>query len=82
MVQCYIRLTGTSVARPVSELKGFKRIRLAPGQTREVEFILAKGELSFWNLQMKEVVEPATLEVRIAPDSTTQGSPVSVIIEP
>ncbi|HEX3902039.1 MAG TPA: glycoside hydrolase family 3 N-terminal domain-containing protein, partial [Polyangia bacterium] len=42
VVQCYIRLTGTSVARPVSELKGFQRIQLAPGQTRQVEFILAK----------------------------------------
>ena len=74
MVQCYIRLTGTSVARPVSELKGFQRIRLAPGQTRQVEFTLAKDELSFWNIQMKQVVEPATLEVRIAPDSV-QGAP-------
>lgn len=80
VVQCYIRLTGTSVARPVSELKGFQRIRLAPGETRQVEFILAKEELSFWNLQMKQVVEPATLEVRIAPDST-QGAPVSLLIE-
>jgi beta-glucosidase len=81
VVQCYIRLTGTSVARPVSELKGFQRIRLAPGQTGQVEFILGKDELSFWNIQMKQVVEPATLEVRIAPDSA-RGSPVSVVIEP
>ena len=81
VVQCYIRLTGTSVARPVSELKGFQRVRLAPGQTRQVELTLTKHELSFWNIQMKQVVEPATLEVRIAPDSV-QGVPVSVIIEP
>jgi beta-glucosidase len=81
VVQCYIRLTGTSVARPVSELKGFQRIRLVPGETRQVEFILAREELSFWNIQMKQVVEPATLEVRIAPDST-RGTPVSLIIEP
>lgn len=81
VVQCYIRLTGTSVARPVSELKGFRRVRLAPGETQKVEFILGKDELSFWNIQMKQVVEPATLEVRIAPDSV-EGAPVSVIIEP
>jgi beta-glucosidase len=81
VVQCYIRLTGTSVARPVSELKGFQRVQLAPGQSREVEFTLAKDELSFWNIAMREVVEPATLEVRIAPDSA-RGAPVSVIIEP
>ena len=81
VVECYIRLTGTSVARPVSELKGFQRIRLAPGETRQVDFILAKEELSFWNLQMKQVVEPAILEVWIGPDST-RGAPVSLIIEP
>jgi beta-glucosidase len=65
----------------VTELKGFQRIQLAPGQTRQVEFALSKDELSFWNLQMKELVEPAMLEVRIAPDSI-RGAPVSVIIEP
>ncbi|HET6150402.1 MAG TPA: glycoside hydrolase family 3 N-terminal domain-containing protein [Polyangia bacterium] len=81
VVQCYIRLTGTSVARPVSELKGFQRIRLAPGQSRQVEFTLGRDELSFWNIQMRQAVEPAALEVRIAPDSTA-GAPVSVIIEP
>ncbi len=81
VVQCYIRLTGTSVARPVSELKGFQRISLAPGQTRQVDFTLTKPELSFWNIQMKEIVEPSILEVRIAPDST-RGLPVSVIIDP
>ncbi len=81
VVQCYIRLTGTSVARPASELKGFQRIRLAPGETRRVEFVLTREELSFWNIQMKSVVEPATLEARIAPDST-RGAGVSVIIEP
>ncbi|HEX3694948.1 MAG TPA: glycoside hydrolase family 3 N-terminal domain-containing protein [Polyangia bacterium] len=81
VVQCYIRLRGTSVARPVSELKGFQRIRLAAGETRQVEFILAKEELSFWNIQMKQVVEPAALEVRIGPDST-RGEPASLTIEP
>ena len=81
VVQCYIRLTGTSVARPVSELKGFQRIQLAPGQTRKVAFTLRQEELAFWNLQMKQVVEPSTLEVRIGPDST-RGVPASLIIEP
>jgi beta-glucosidase len=80
VVQCYIRLRGTSVARPVRELKGFERVSLAPGQTRQVEFTLGREELSFWNLEMKRVVEPASLEVWIAPDST-RGIPAQVIIE-
>ena len=40
IVQLYIRQRGTSVARPVRELKGFRRITLAPGQSQRVEFTL------------------------------------------
>ena len=70
IVQLYIRQRGTSVARPVRELKGFQRITLAPGQSRRVEFTLGRDELRFWNINMKNVVEPAEVTVWIAPDST------------
>jgi beta-glucosidase len=81
VVQCYIRLAGTSVARPVRELEGFERVRLAPGETRRVGFTLTWQELSFWNLEMRRRVEPATLDIWIAPDST-RGVPTRVLIEP
>ena len=70
-VQLYIRLRGTSVARPVRELKGFRRVSLAPGESRKVEFTLGKNELSFWNSEMKDVVEPSSLYVWVAPDSAS-----------
>ena len=79
VVQLYIRQTGTSVVRPVRELKGFRRVTLAPGQSQKVEFTLGREELSFWNIEMKNVVEPAQLTVWVAPDST-QGKPVQVAI--
>jgi len=66
--QLYIRLRGTSVARPVRELKGFQRVRLAPGESRRVEFKLGRDELSFWNVNMNDVVEPGSLYVWVAPD--------------
>ena len=75
--QLYIRLRGTSVARPVRELKGFRRLRLAPGESRRVDFTLGREELSFWNIEMKDVVEPASLYVWVGPDCT-QGSPAKV----
>ena len=80
VVQLYIRQTGTSVVRPVRELKGFRRITLAPGQSQKVEFTLGAGELRFWNIDMKNVVEPSQLTVWVAPDST-QGTPAKVTIE-
>lgn len=81
VVQLYIRQTGTSVVRPVRELKGFQRIALAPGASQKVEFTLGRDELKFWNIDMKDVVEPAQLTVWIAPDSTG-GTPAEVTIAP
>jgi beta-glucosidase len=79
VVQLYIRQTGTSIVRPVRELKGFRRVKIAPGQSQKVEFTLGREELSFWNIEMKNVVEPAQLTVWVAPDST-QGKPAQVTI--
>jgi beta-glucosidase len=81
VVQCYIRQRGTTVARPVRELAGFRRLALAPGQAERVEFRLGKRELAFWNLTMSHTVEPAQLEVWIAPDSVS-GTPATVLLTP
>ncbi len=73
IVQLYIRERGTSVARPVRELKGFQRVTLSPGESRRVEFALGRDELRFWNIDMKDIVEPALVTVWIGP-SSTEGS--------
>lgn len=78
-VQLYIRLRGTSVARPVRELKGYRRVKLAPAESRRVEFRLGRDELSFWNIDMKDVVEPGSLYIWVAPDCTG-GTPARVEI--
>ena len=81
VAQLYIRQRGTSVARPVRELKGFKKVALAAGETRTVEFTLTNKELAFWNIDMKEVVEPAKLSVWVSGDSAS-GTPVEFEIRP
>ena len=80
-VQLYIRLRGTSVARPVRELKGFQKVHLAPGEARRVEFKLGRDELAFWNAQMQRVVEPCALYVWVAPDSSRGEPAVAEIAE-
>jgi beta-glucosidase len=80
VVQLYINERGTSVARPVRELKGFRRIALQPGETRTVEFFLGRDELAFWNIDMRRVVEPGELTIWIAGSSDT-GTPVQATIE-
>jgi beta-glucosidase len=78
-VQLYIRQRGTSVARPVKELKGFKVLQLAPGESRQVEFTLGREQLAFWNLEMRYQVEPAQVSVWVAPTSA-DGAPAQFTI--
>ena len=49
VVQVYVRDLIASVTRPVRELKGFKRVTLAPGESTHVSFVLEAEAFSFWN---------------------------------
>jgi beta-glucosidase len=51
VVQMYVAHTGSKVARPAEELKGFKRIRLQPGEKTTVEFALKGSDLVYWNVE-------------------------------
>lgn len=49
VVQLYIRDNEASLPRPVKELKGFRKVRLAPGETCNVSFVVDKESLSFYD---------------------------------
>jgi beta-glucosidase len=51
VVQLYTHDAFASVARPLKELHGFKRIHLDPGQSQTVSFTLAAKDLAFWDVQ-------------------------------
>jgi len=70
---------GGSVARPVRELKGFRRIHLNPGETKPVEFSLTTADLAYYNDRLQFVAEPGQYRIWIAPDSS-RGNPVSFTI--
>jgi len=65
VVQLYIRDEIASVARPVMELKGFQRIPLAPGETREIRFVLPPEALAMLNAGLEWVVEPGDFRIMI-----------------
>ena len=69
IVQLYVGQHGTSVARQIKELKGFRTLVLAPGESQNVEFQLSRDELAFWNIDMHHIVEPAEVSVWIGPNS-------------
>jgi len=69
VVQLYIHDLVSSVTRPISELKGFRRIHLKPGESKKVEFPIGFNELSFFDGMMKRVVEPGRFEVMLGGSS-------------
>ncbi|HEY8689584.1 MAG TPA: glycoside hydrolase family 3 N-terminal domain-containing protein [Chitinophagaceae bacterium] len=74
VVQMYIRDDYSSVTRPVKELKGFKKIWLDPSQSQTVSFVITPELLSFYDKDMKWIVEPGdfTIMVGTASDKTRE----------
>jgi beta-glucosidase len=72
IVQLYVRDLFGSVTRPVKELKGFKKITLAPGEEKTVTFQLSTGDLKFRDINMNFTVEPGDFYVWIGGNSTTE----------
>jgi beta-glucosidase len=69
VVQLYIRDVLASVARPILELKGFARVALAPGESKDVTFTLGPESLRMLGADMKWIVEPGTFRVMIGASS-------------
>jgi beta-glucosidase len=63
VVQLYVRDVVSSVTRPVKELKGFKRVTLAPGTAITVDFTLDREAFALWDKDMKRVVEPGEFTI-------------------
>jgi beta-glucosidase len=69
VVQLYIRDPIATVARPVQELRGFKRIELAPGKRKRVTFTLTPEQFAFHDTHGRWAVEPGTIDFMIGASS-------------
>jgi beta-glucosidase len=81
VVQLYLHETVSSVTQPVKQLKGFRRVTLAPGASTTVRFTLDRAAFGMWDEQMKEVVEPGTFEV-MSGDSSANLQTARLEVEP
>lgn len=71
VVQLYISDKKSSLPRPVKELKGFRKVRLAPGEEKEVSFTIGKEALSYFDdARHCWVAEPGKFEAVIAASAT------------
>lgn len=69
VVQLYIRDKLASVAQPVLALKGFQRIALRAGETRQVSFLIKPEMLEMLNEKMERVIEPGEFRIMIGASS-------------
>jgi len=69
VVQLYIRDLVGSITRPVKELKGFQKVNLKAGESKNITFTLTENDLKFYNSDLKFVAEPGDFKVFIGTNS-------------
>ncbi len=80
IVQLYIRDLYSSVTRPVKELKGFKKIKLQPGESITVIFDITPELLAFTNINMEYCIEPGEFEIMIGNSSRDEDLIRTILI--
>jgi beta-glucosidase len=70
VVQMYVTHEGSKVERPSQELKGFKRVKLKPGEKATISFLLKGTDVAYWNVHKGTWdVEADQVDVRIGSSS-------------
>jgi beta-glucosidase len=71
VVQLYLHQRHGTASRPVRELKGFRRVTLAAGESRTVSFPVGPDERRYWNAAVRDwVTDTSTFDVWVGGDST------------
>jgi beta-glucosidase len=66
VVELYVKHLKSAVDRPAKELRGFRRVILAPGETKTVEIPLAADSLTYWDVERKRwALEQDEVEVMV-----------------
>jgi beta-glucosidase len=70
VVQCYVHDAQATVSRPEQELKGFAKVALDPGESRDVSFALDDRAFAFWDVERHDwTAEPGDFELRVGTSS-------------
>jgi len=80
VVQLYVRDLVGELIRPVKELKGFDKIFLKAGESKEVSFTLSVDDLAYWHQNMKKYADKGKFQLWIAPNSAA-GTPVEFVLK-
>lgn len=80
-VQLYVRDLVASSTRPVKELKGFQKIRLKPGESRDISFEISENDLKFYRRDMTYGTEPGEFDLMVG-GSSDQVKSIRVQLKP
>lgn len=69
IVQFYIHDRYSTIVRPVKELKGFQRIHLTKGESKNVSFNIDASTLNYLDAEGNPFLEPGTFEIMVGPNS-------------
>jgi beta-glucosidase len=73
VVQLYLHQRHGTASRPVRELKGFERVPLAAGESRQVRFVVGPEQRRYWNAAKRDwVLDPSTFDIWVGGDSTAE----------
>ncbi|WP_375324897.1 beta-glucosidase BglX [Flagellimonas sp. GZD32] len=72
VVQLYLRDVIRSITPPKRQLKGFKKIMLKKGESKEVTLTLSPDDLKFFNAQLESVAEPGKFEIFVGTNSDAE----------
>jgi beta-glucosidase len=78
-VQVYVHQQVGSVTRPIKELKAFRRVRLAPQESKTLSFDLTPEAFRMWNIDMHRVVEPGAFDIMVGDNSVDLKTTVLTI---
>lgn len=88
--QLYLRDLVGSLTRPIRELKGFERVSIPAGESREVSFSLTESDLAYWHLakgitlgadgKYEHTAEPGDFLLWISP-SSAEGTPAHFVLQ-
>ncbi|WP_375586922.1 beta-glucosidase BglX [Flagellimonas aurea] len=79
VVQLYLRDVVRSITPPKRQLKGFQKVMLKKGESKEVTITLSADDLKFYNAQLEFVSEPGEFEVFVGTNSDAELSETFVL---
>jgi beta-glucosidase len=82
IVQAYVSVPNSHQVRVPRTLAGFASVELAPGETREVEIVLDRRDLEYWDIRANRfVLEPGTYEIALGSSSQDLRATVRVELD-